>query len=246
MHKYHLVIRQNPTIDHHRFDAARAEILARHNETFKGNPDIEDTRKYEIGQPLIGSNTVKALSYHAIARQLGIYEIPVLSFAQVVQYWPFIFERDSTYADTCEVAIFPNRHEDLDNEKLRIRTLNLLGLKGTAVPLIVSGLVPVRDEDNKTYGFQVNGEDSITYAAPFLEHDCKVRWDGKKVVECKEGEEGIKVWTPDSQSGFRRLYRDGSGRLIARVDNLLYSDGSGRVPVLFEPKARAQNLEGKV
>ena len=122
MHSYKLIIRETPLIDHHRYDKARAEILRLHNERFEGNISIQDTRAYTYGEPLIGSNTPRALSYHHYARKLGILETPVLSFEDVVRHWPLIFERDTTYADTRDIAVFSNKHKNPDNEKLRQQT----------------------------------------------------------------------------------------------------------------------------
>jgi len=247
MHNYELTIREAPLIDHHRYDEARAEILRLHNERFEGNPSIQDTRTYRNGEPLIGSNTPRALSYHHYARKLGILETPVLSFEDVVRYYPFIFEKDSTLADTRDVAVFSNKHENPDNEKLRQQTFNGLGITGTDTPLIVSGLYPLPDVDNSTYGFGLIADEGLTsYPAPFLQHDCKVRWDGEKIVKCKEGEEGIPIYVSNFQSGSRRLCRYGSEGLDVRFDYLLSSSVAGRVQFIYEPKARAQNLEARI
>ena len=76
-----------------------------------------------------------------------------------------------------------------------------------------------------------------------MQRDGKVRYDGTRLVN---SEEGVSIWVPESQSGLRRLYRYGSGRLNAWDDALLDSDGSGRVQVLQDPKGRVENLEDVV
>ena len=127
-----------------------------------------------------------------------------------------------------------------------MQTLSHLGLTKIDAPLRVSGLDADPDNTNNTYRFKVTPtQDLKAIPSPFFEKDCKVRWEEGKIVICKEDEEGVPVWTPSSQSGFRGLCRNGSGRLVARFDYQLGSNVSGRVQ-LFEPKARAQNLENKI
>ncbi|MBS3151486.1 hypothetical protein J4443_03855 [Candidatus Woesearchaeota archaeon] len=157
----------------------------------------------------------------------------VLSPEEVVQYWDAIPERDSTYADTNSVPVYPNEG---CNEGLRQRVLAILGKQKTETLLAVSGLGVERADNHQGFTF-TEKEATRAEEAPYLQRDGKVRYDGTRLVN---SEEGVSIWVPESQSGLRRLYRYGSGRLNAWDDALLDSDGSGRVQVLYDPQGRAE------
>ena len=233
-----------PVIIYHPFnliyDDLGKEALRSHNRKFKGIQDIEDTFAYRKGQPISFSNTPRALSYARRVSELTEARFRVLTFEDAIRNFPFIPEIKTTYADTCEIVIYPNVHENPDNERLRMQTLSHLGLTKIDAPLRVSGLDADPDNTNNTYRFKVTPtQDLKAIPSPFFEKDCKVRWEEGKIVICKEDEEGVPVWTPSSQSGLRGLYRGRSDGLSAWVVNLLYSNESGRVQLVQEPKARA-------
>ncbi len=221
------------------YDELGKEILARHNENFKGVREIEDRYDYKEGQPLSFSNTPRFLDYNQILRErfpeLGIRG---LSDVEVVQYWNTIPERDETYADTNSIVVYP---KEGPNEDLRQRVLGIIGKK-SRLPLVVSNL-GVEPADNN-HGFTFVGTDfTEAREAPYLRKDGRVSFNGKELVS---SEEGVDVWTQDSQSGLRGLYRVGSDRLSAGNADLLYSFECGRVQVIQDPQGRAENLDSLV
>jgi len=125
---------------------------------------------------------------------------------------------------------------------------DILKIRKTSEPLIVSGLVPV-PSSNIPCGFEFDKEKS----KPVVDEDYSylLRKDGfvrynpetEKIELCKEGDEdSIRLYVPDFQSGLRRLYRD-RDELYSRGGYLLGSDGIGRVQLVQEPKALAKNFE---
>ncbi len=179
------------------------EVLALHNEKFRGVKNIEDKNSYKKRQPLSFSNIPRIQSYAQILREIFPHT-HVLSDVEVVQYWNAIPERDSTYADTNSVVIFPKEGSEGSNEDLRKIVLGIVGKK-SKFPLVVSGLGVEKADNN--YGFIFIGTDfTKAREAPYLSHDGKVSFNGKELVS---SEEGVGVLTSDSQSGLRRLYRYG-------------------------------------
>lgn len=220
------------------YDERGEEILAIHNERFRGVSNIEDKTSYKPGQPLSYSNVPRILSYAQLLRE-RFPDMHVLSPEEVVQYWNAIPERDQTYADTNSIAVYPNQGS---NEDLRKAVLAILGKQDTELPLIVSGLGVERADDN--YGFTFTKTDyTKAEEAPYLQKDGKLSYDGTNLVQ---SEEGVPVLVPGDQSGLRGLYRGRSYRLYARGDFLLNSGGDGRVQVLYDPQGRAENLEARL
>ena len=234
-------------IDNHRYDKIRAEILAIHNERFRGDSRIADTTAYKRGQSLAFSNTPRALSYEQRARDLGITKFHVLSPEEVVQYWRLpLPEMDVTFADTDSVALYPNHSQNSDKELLYRRVLDILGIKRAEGPYKIFGL-DVEPEDNR-YGFNFLETDHVrAEKAPYLERDGWVKYDNGKIVNCDQTEEGaVRILAPESQSGIRRFYRYRSVGLDAGLDDLVDSSGAGRVQIFYDPQSRVQSLEAKV
>jgi len=230
------LITEVPIVGNLIWDEFGQEVLARHNERFRGIKGIEDTYDYKKGQPISYSNVPRVLSYNMIMRVISP-NTHLLSPSEVVNYWDAIPEKDSTYADTDSIAVFP---KECCNEDLRKRVLGILGRSKIAIPLIVSGLGvdPVAD------GFIFTETDYIkTEEAPFLEKDGKVEYDAKKGIIPSEN--GISIHTPPDQKGLRWLCRDWSD-LYAGCDDLLVSDSDGRVQLIQDPKGRTENLEAKL
>ena len=236
------IFQEVPQIDNHRHDETRQEILAIHNERFRGDSRIADFNKYKKGQPLIYSNTPRALSYEQRAKDLGITEFHVLSPEEVVQHWEVLPERDSTYADTNSVALFPNPSPNPDNEILRKIVLDILGMKRAEGPFKVSGLDVFPAENSYKFTFAETGS-TRAEEAPYLKQDGKVSYNGTQLVS---SEEGVQIWVPGDQSGLRWFYRNGSGGLYAGDDYLLGSLDSGRVQIFYDPQGRAENLESRL
>ena len=231
------VIQAVPIVGNLIYDKLGQEVLALHNERFRGIKSIEDTNNYKEGQPLAFSNVPRILSYAQILRE-RFPNIHVLSPEEVIQYWNAIPERDSTYADTNSIVIFP---KEGPNEDLRQRVLGITGKK-SKLPLVVSGLGVERADNNDGFTF-IETPYIETKEAPYLKKDGNVSFNGNELVS---SEEGVGVWTPSSQSGLGGFYRDRSVRLYALLDNLLYSNESGRVQVVQDPQGRAENLEALV
>ncbi len=233
-----------PRVGNLRYKEKVKEVLAIHNKGFKGVKHIEDTTQYQNGQQVSFSNTPRNLSYAQLIREKQQEDFPnihVSSPEEVIRFWDYIPERDTTYADTNSVAIYPNEGS---NEDLRQRVLYLIGKNETKFPLIVSGLGV--DRGNNGFIFTetryVEAKEAL-----WLEKNQRVRYDPKKgIVPCEDGEPGVQVWTPRDQSGLRGLYRDRSGGLNAWSGGLLYSGGSGRVPLVQDPQGRAENLDSIV
>ncbi|MBS3157568.1 hypothetical protein J4442_05365 [Candidatus Woesearchaeota archaeon] len=224
-----------PIVGNLAYDELGREVLARHNEGFRGVPHIEDNTKYKEGQPLSYSNVPRVLSYNQILREISP-NVQILSPEEVVQFWDSIPERDSTYADTNSIAVYPTEGP---NEDLRKIVLNLLNLNPT-IPLKVSGLGVDKADNNLGFTF-TRGELTQVAEAHYLEKDGRVSYENGELVA---SEQGIPVWT--AQSGLRRFYRNRSDWLFAGNDNLLNSNDSGRVQVLQDPQGRTENLESKL
>ena len=213
------------------------------NEEFKGVKGIEDTHEYRKGQPLAFSNTLRALIREEILK--GIFpRAHLLSYHEMLtpSIWTASEEMDSTYADLNGFVLYPNPGP---NEELRQRVLDIFGKETRELsetsPLVISGLKPVKSGSLFVF------EDSQDKQA---EPEPSLRQSGKYIYIPGQGvvadENGIYVSVSKDQSGIRGLFRDGSDGLDARDVVLLYSDESGRVQVLFEPKARAQNLNDRL
>ena len=222
------------------YDELGQEAIARLNEEFKGNYSIAYKTLPQIGQQVADSNVPRNLFLNHFTRK-QCNDIHVSSPAEFLQYWQVIPERDTTYADSDSVSVFPNKGP---NEDLRIEALRLIGKDSTKVPLVVSGLGVKRADNSPGFTLIESPHVPVSFQeAVYLEKDQKVRYDPKQwIVPCKENEDGVMIYTPSSQSGLRRLYRDGSDELYARDDDFLYSLERGRVPLVQDPKGRAENL----
>ena len=225
------------------YDNFGREVLNRHNERFQGLNRIEDLTHYQEGNPVSFSNTIRALSYAQIidelARENPEYAgIRVLTFKDAVRFFSAVPERDSTYADTSSISLFP---KEGPNEELRRQVLNLAERTQTDVPLVVDGLTP----DRTGHSFALTRTDRFKVTeAPYLRKDGFVKYNQEtdKVEQCKEGDKGsVRLYVPDSQSGLRGLYRD-RDELYSRYDDLLSSNEAGRVQLVQEPLARAENF----
>jgi len=221
---------QVPIVGNLVHDELGKEVLALHNERFKGKRDIEDTCEYTKDHPILFSNTPRILSYNQILRERfpGIH---VLTPEEVVRCLEFLPERSATYADTDSIVVFPNQGP---NEDLRQRVLELTGLKRFKIPRIVSGL-GVEKADND-YGFTFIETDSLNAeTAPFLQQDGRVIYNESK-DKLVSADEGIYVYTSNAQSGLRGLYRSRNECLNSGIDDLLFSVGGGRVQIIQHPQ----------
>lgn len=230
------VVRVVPIVGDLVYDEAGREILAIHNEKFRGVTGIEDTTKYKKGQPLSYSNVPRVLSYNQLLRE-RFPDMHVLSPEEVVQFWDSIPDRDTTYADTNSIAVYPIEGP---NEDLRKQALAILGKDKTEVPLVVSRLGVKKADNNQGFTFEKT-EYTQAQEAPYLSQDGKVRYENGRLVA---SEQGVPVWTV--QSGLGGLCRSGSFWLFAGYDGLLNSNDSGRVQVLQDPQGRAENLESRL
>ena len=215
------------------------EVIAKLNERFKGVKNIEYTQKHKKDEPISYSNVPRALSINSILRQITNGNIRILSYKDVVRYWDSIPDISSTYADTDSIVIYPNSGP---NEDLRQKALSLMG-KDSKLPLIASGL-DVERADNG-YGFTFKGTDYMrSVEAPFLGNDGKLAYDPSK-DELVSSYEGVSIWTPNDQSGLRRLCRDWYDVLDARDGSLLGASVAGRVQ-LISGEATSKNFESYI
>ena len=227
---------QVPIIGNLIYDELGELVLARHNERFHGINNIEDTTEYKRNQPLSYSNVPRILSYNQILQEETNGRIRVLSPEDTVQYWGALPEKNSTYADTYAIVIFPNEGP---NEDLRQRVLEITKLQKTKIPLLVSGL-GVERADNAT-GFTFVATDYATREAPFAAKDQIIAYDTRKGLIASS--KGVNVFTPPNQSGLRGAYRCRDVGLYLWYDGLLFSYADGRVQVVQGPKGRAEKLE---
>ena len=229
-------------VDNLKFDELAREVLRRHNAKFQGLNGIEDLTPYSEGQPISFSNTIKALSIDEILNELARENpeyagIRVFTFKDAVRFFSAVPERSSTYADTSSISLFP---KEGPNEELRRQVLDITGK--TKDPLVVDGLTTERTGDSfalaRTDRFKVT-------EAPYLRKDGFVKYNQEtgEVEQCKEGDKGsVRLYVPNSQSGLRGLYRYWDV-LYSRSDDLLNSGVTGRVQLVQEPLARAENFE---
>ena len=222
-----------PTIGNLPSDLAQI-VITKFNEAFRGNERIEYTYEYTSGNPILFSNIPRALGMNQIALQETNGRIGVISPIQVVRYWDAIPERNSTYADTNAVSLFPNEGP---NEDLRQRALQILGITTKLeVPLLALGL-GVKKADND-YGFtftETHYQEAIE--APFLRKDQKVIYDPKTktLVPTEYDRERVYSLTPIDQSGLRMAVRDWNVSLNFNNGDVLGSNACGRVQFFEGP-----------
>ena len=204
-------------------------VVRKYHEEFKGTKADFDTKLNE-GEVLKHSNTIFNNFANVLLRQKTGNTTRVLTGEDVVQHWDSLPDRSSTYADTCGVAVFPNKGL---NEDHRQTVLGIVGKGSTSVPLIVYGLKPVRCDNDDGFQF-TESEHTEVKEAQYLQREGKVQHDGTlgNLVSSKKG---VSVWTPSSPSGLRRLYRDWNEDMNARNDRLLSSNSIGRVQILQDP-----------
>ena len=166
----HYQLRGNPLIEvpvpmlgNLLYDERGQEVLALHNEGFKGVKNIEDPYDYRRKpitpeNPLSFSNVPRILNYQQILRE-RFPDMHVLSFEEVVRHWVEVYERDTTYADTSGISLYPNQSSHKPNEALRQIVLGIIGKKRIEGPFIVSGL-GVKRADNG-YGFNFKETDFV-------------------------------------------------------------------------------------
>jgi hypothetical protein len=229
-----LKIQRNTTKDNKIIGNLQGEladfVVRQYHEEFKGtNADFNKTMGE--GEVLKHSNTIFNNFANILLRQETGNTTKVLTGEDVVQHWDSLPNRDSTYADTCGVAVYPNKGA---NEEHRQRVLDIIGKDSTNIPLIVYGLKPVRCDNDD--GFQFAESDYIlTKEAPYLQRDGKVQHD-ETLGNLVSSKKGVSVWTPSNQAGLGRLCRGRNGGLSAWSGILLCSYSIGRVQILQDPK----------
>src|SRR3989344_8053239 len=214
------------------------EAVAYLNEAFRGVNGIEDKTKYKPGQPITFSNPLRNLFYHQFFKE-NSDNIQVQSPVDMVRHWKALLERDTTYADSNAITLFPNPGP---NEDLRMAVLRAFGKTATTVPLLVMGLKPVKSDTG--LGFALERIDSTEVReAPYLAKSGRAKYDPatNDLVAATADEEGVQIWVPEDQSGLRRAYRDGGYDLNCGYGRLLISEADGRVPMIQDPKGRAEN-----
>ncbi|MFH1376661.1 MAG: hypothetical protein ABIH25_03410 [Candidatus Woesearchaeota archaeon] len=225
-----------PVIGNLVYDDLGKEVIAKFNEKFNGVDRIEYIQKHKADEPISYSNVPRVLGMNQELRKLTNGNITLLSPEQVIRFWDVIHEKGLTYADTDGISLYPNPGP---NEELRQEVLKITG-KSSKLPLIVSGLGVERTDNS--LGFKFTGTDYMRVVeAPFLRKDGRVAYDSSK-ENLVSSNDGVSVWTPNDQSGLRRLYHGRNDGLDARNGNLLYSNGYGRVQII-SGGAASPNLE---
>jgi len=224
-----------PIVGNLRNDELGKVFRARLNETFRGNPNIEDTYEYKKGEPIQFSNIPRNLYANQVIRE-ETDNAHVQSPEEMIQYWDKLPGKLFTYADSSAVSVFPNEGP---NETLRKRVLDILGKDKIEIPLLVVGLgvEPVDNPDSFTFT-----ETSYlkVIEAPYLEKDQKVKYDPKtKTLVPSDDDTGVYIWTPSNQSGLRRAYCNWDDGLDFRDVNLFDSGSGGRVPFFQDMHGRA-------
>ena len=227
-----------PVVGNLVYDDLGKLFLARLNEGFRGNNQIAFIDRIEKNRQIPFSSIPRNLFADQVIRE-ETGNIYVLSPFEFVRYWNSLNKRSETYADSSAVSVFPNKGP---NETLRRRVLEILGINITKIPLLVVGL-GVEKADNE-YGFTFIETPYLRpIEAPFLTEDQRVKYDPKKdTLVPSEDDTGVQIYVPKDQSGLRRACRGGVVYLSFRDVDLLNSSSDGRVPVIQDPKGRAENL----
>ena len=213
------------------YDELGKEVLRRHNERFDGIRDIEDRTQYQEGQPISFSNTLRALSFNQILDELGRENgdyagISVLTLEETIRYFKAIPKKDSSYADTSTILVFPKEGA---NEELRRQILDIT--YKSRYPLLVDGL---------TIG-RINNDLSVVTIrnrfriceAPYLRKDCFIRNTSEGIEFCK-GESFNSVRFLSTEGfGLKRIHRY-MNDIISR-DGMLSSDSSGLIQLKQVP-----------
>jgi len=234
---------ESPVVGNLVYDERGREILAIHNERFRGVSGVEDKTRYGKGQPISYSNVPRALGINQILMEETGGDLRVLSGTDVVRFWDAIMnipDARSTYADSSSVVAYP---KEGPNEDLRQRVLGIAGKGKSKVPVVVTGLGVERPDND--YGFTFTETDFMNFEdAPYLTEDGLVVYDASKNGLVKsDRDKGVRVYTPGTQSGLRRLCRGGGVDLVARYVNLVNSNDTGRVQVIQDPKGLGAKLE---
>ena len=149
--------------------------------------------------------------------------------AELIRDWNTMPQGNQFYFDSCGVALYPNEGA---NEQHRQRVLGIIGETSTDIPLIVTGLNV--SKHGNTFQFEDSDYVEATEAS-FLQKDGKVEYDetSGNLVSSKKG---VKLWTPNNQSGLHRVCRFGGDVLCARGGNLSVAGVGGRVPIWQDTK----------
>ena len=225
-----------PVIGNLVYDDLGKEVVAKFNERFKGVKGVEYTHKHKTGEPISYSNVPRVLGMNQELREITEDNIALLTSEQVVRFWGVIPERNSTYADTNEILLYPTEGP---NEELRQNVLRLTE-KNSKHPLIVSGLGVVCTDND--IGFSFVGTDYMSVIeAPYLQRDGKVQHD-ETLGNLVSANSGVSVWTPDNQAGLWRLCRSRGEGMNAGCGSLLVSNSDGRVQILQDPKGLDEKI----
>ena len=185
-----------PILGNMLYDQVGQEAVARLNEAFQGRTDIVDNTKYQQGQSIAWSNTLRNLFHAHQVREIQ-RGVRVQSPIEMVRYWSHLLERDTTYADSNAVTLFPNPGP---NEELRMAVLRAFGKTATTVPLLVMGLKPVKSDTGLGFALE-RTESTEVREAPYLAKSGRVKYDPAThdLIAATADEEGVQVWVPEDQ-----------------------------------------------
>ncbi|MFH1376662.1 MAG: hypothetical protein ABIH25_03415 [Candidatus Woesearchaeota archaeon] len=235
-----------PKVGNLLYDDLGKRIIDELNKEFEKAPRISLTN-VEEGKPISYSNVPRALFIDQKLAELDpkMYgHIHLLSPEEVIRFLELgvIPEVSSTYADTNSIVVYPNEGP---NENLRQEVMDIMGIRNPKIPFVVPrlGFEYAADNDQKFRFKRKKGLTQEPKEAEWLRQEGYVRYNPKtnSLESCAIEDKGARyVWTPNDQSGLRRLCRGGSGVLGARVDDLLSSSDDGRVQIFQDPKGLAK------
>ncbi len=219
------------------FDKLGKKVLETHNKRFQGVREIENIQQYAPLEPITYSNTLQALSYDTILCQLTGGIIRVASPTDMTHHWDQIPEKSATFPDTNAVALFPKAVANSDLELQRQQVLRLLGRQTLEVPLLIEGLGVKKANNKDRFAFVKTSLTTIT-EAPFLQRDTSVSYD-PLLDSLQVSDQGVRVYTPDDQSGICKVYRCGDEGLNFACAWLLSSSKDARVQIVKKDKKAA-------
>jgi hypothetical protein len=105
--------KENNVIENLVYDKLGQEVLTKHNERFKGS-SVVDTHEYQKGQPISYATVPRILSYNQILREIAP-NTHVIGPDDYIEFSDSVADRDSTYAHTNSIVMYP-RDEVYDLE----------------------------------------------------------------------------------------------------------------------------------
>ncbi len=221
----------SPLIRNLTYNSLGRIVIARHNEIFKGISNIEITDDLKVRRPVKYSNVPIVLSLDELMREETNGKFGVISPEDVVRYVEAFPDKEETYAVTNSVVVYPRLGT---NEDLRKRACEIIGLRSSSDPIIISGLGVERSDNN--YGFTFKATDNIeSIDASFLNnHYGKLTYKGprNRFKTVGKNEKGIYFFALPSLRGLTSVYRTEFDMLDATATDLASTNEDGRIQII--------------